>query len=376
MKKMFQYIKSFLKEDFHFKYYFATAILLTIFIAINYLYFPLMEGKYITIERAIVNKYFIPRDPMCILAYALFYAIPYFAVVFLYVVIKKDDSFVRKREFWFKSLLAVFLMGLDANSHWYEDVATLMQSPPEYYWVRRTLSTFTNYIYIGLPLFLFWYFWDRKQPVELRKDSEFSQNQITEMEKTGFDSFYGLTFKGFDWQPYVLLMGIVILGVGIASFSLHFTSYYPTLKWKRLEGLHILPKEAAFVIYEIIYGVFYTWTEVMMRGFLVIAMGRVMGKNAVVPMAAMYAFRHFDKPLGETISSIFGGYLLGAIAYKSKNIVGGVFLHASIAVGMDIFALLHIEFGSMYVGIVMGIIGIIYGFFIWKQWDTLFSKQN
>jgi len=372
MRKMFQYVKSFVKEDFHFTYYLLTAILLAFFIVVNYTYFPLMEHREITIERAITLKYFISRNPMCILAYAIFYAVPYFCTVFLYVFIKKDDSFIRQKEFWVKSLLAVFLMGFDANSHWYQDVVNALQLPAaEYYWVRRTLATFTNYIYIGFPLFLFWYFWDRKQPLTLKNEGELSENNTNPIENNGFDSFYGLTFKNFEWQPYLLLIGIVTLGVGVASFSSHFTAYYPTLKWKQLEGIQILPKQAAFAIYEVIYGIFYTWTEVMMRGFLVIAMGRVMGKNAVVPMAVMYAFRHFDKPLGETISSIFGGYLLGAIAHKSKNIVGGVFLHASIAVGMDIFAFLHIEFGSVYVGIVMGIIGILYGLFIWKQWDFL-----
>ena len=37
-------------------------------------------------------------------------------------------------------------------------------------------------------------------------------------------------------------------------------------------------------------------------------------------MAATYAALHFGKPMGETISSIFGGYILGVIAlYNHSN---------------------------------------------------------
>lgn len=371
---MIQYIKSFWEEDFHFGYYFTVSVLLAIFIATNYLYFPLTEGRNVTIERVIVEKYFYSRDIMGIFAYFMFYAVPYFSAVFLYVFIRKDDSFLRKTEFWFKSCFAIFLMALDANSHLYEDIAAFVQTPAEYYWVRRIFSTFTNYIYIGLPLFLFWYFWDRKKYADLEEESNNRLNYIEQIENNGFNTFYGLTFRQFNWQPYMLVMGIIVLGVGVASFSEHFTSFYPTLKLSKLEGMTLMPKGLAFVLYEIIYGIFYTWTEVMMRGFLVIAMGRVMGKNAVVPMAVMYAFRHFAKPLGETISSIFGGYLLGVLAHKSKNIVGGVFLHASIAVGMDIFAALHIEYGSKPVGVVMAIVGVLYTLFIWKERKNLWEK--
>ena len=92
------------------------------------------------------------------------------------------------------------------------------------------------------------------------------------------------------------------------------------------------------VIYEFFYLADFTFTELVFRGVLVIGMARLIGKDAVLPMVAVYAFLHFGKPLGETIGSVFGGYILGVIALKSKNIVGGCIIHIGVAFLMDIAA--------------------------------------
>jgi membrane protease YdiL (CAAX protease family) len=57
-------------------------------------------------------------------------------------------------------------------------------------------------------------------------------------------------------------------------------------------------------------------------------------------MAATYAVLHFGKPMGETISSFFGGYILGVLALYTRNIWGGVFIHVLLAFGMEVFAYL------------------------------------
>jgi hypothetical protein len=53
-------------------------------------------------------------------------------------------------------------------------------------------------------------------------------------------------------------------------------------------------------------------------------------------MATMYVFIHFGKPLGETISSFFGGIILGVIAYETKSIIGGIIIHVGIAWLMEL----------------------------------------
>jgi membrane protease YdiL (CAAX protease family) len=50
---------------------------------------------------------------------------------------------------------------------------------------------------------------------------------------------------------------------------------------------------------------------------------------------------HFSKPLPECIGSIFAGFILGWLSYKSKSIWGGVFLHVSVAISMDLLSALH-----------------------------------
>jgi membrane protease YdiL (CAAX protease family) len=77
---------------------------------------------------------------------------------------------------------------------------------------------------------------------------------------------------------------------------------------------------------------------VFFRGFLVIGLSKLLGKNVILPMAATYVVLHFGKPMGETISSVLGGYILGIIALYSRNIWGGVFIHGGIAFLMEVFA--------------------------------------
>jgi len=50
---------------------------------------------------------------------------------------------------------------------------------------------------------------------------------------------------------------------------------------------------------------------------------------------------HFGKPIGEAISSIFGGYVLGVIALNTKSIVGGSIVHIGVAWLMELFAYLQ-----------------------------------
>ena len=58
-------------------------------------------------------------------------------------------------------------------------------------------------------------------------------------------------------------------------------------------------------------------------------------------MVVCYASLHFGKPLGETIGSIFGGYILGVLALQTRSIWGGIIVHVGVAWLMDLAALLQ-----------------------------------
>lgn len=68
----------------------------------------------------------------------------------------------------------------------------------------------------------------------------------------------------------------------------------------------------------------------------------VLGPRSVLPMCVFYCSVHFGKPLLESCSAIFGGYILGILAYKTKHIWGGVCAHLGIAFMMEIMGLIHL----------------------------------
>ena len=72
------------------------------------------------------------------------------------------------------------------------------------------------------------------------------------------------------------------------------------------------------------------------RGFLVLAFMKWVGEDAILPMAVFYCTIHFGKPIGECISSFFGGLLLGIITFNTRSIIGGLIVHLGIAWLMEL----------------------------------------
>ena len=133
-------------------------------------------------------------------------------------------------------------------------------------------------------------------------------------------------------------MSVIIF---IAAQFPHFTDYYPLYKTtggQFVSKIYGIPESYLQIIYEFFYVTDFFNTELIFRGFFIIGLSKLIGKHAVLPMVATYAVLHFGKPLGETISSVFGGYILGILALYSKNIWGGIFLHGGSAFLMEVFA--------------------------------------
>ncbi|PLX02311.1 MAG: CAAX protease family protein, partial [Marinilabiliales bacterium] len=123
-----------------------------------------------------------------------------------------------------------------------------------------------------------------------------------------------------------------------ASFQQDFLEAYPRWPYWNAKETFGLSRPVMALIYETFYGLDFLSVELIFRGALVIGMVKIMGKDAILPMVAVYAFLHFGKPLGETISSVFGGYILGVIALYSRSILGGFILHVGVAYMMEIAA--------------------------------------
>jgi hypothetical protein len=151
-----------------------------------------------------------------------------------------------------------------------------------------------------------------------------------------YQPFYGIKTKGIDWKPYLLMLMIMLPLVAVASTQSDFLEVYPKLKsiagvyhesgthwWRRL-------------LFELSYGTDFISIELFFRGFLILAFIKWAGKDAILPMACFYCTIHFGKPLGECISSYFGGMILGIIVYHTRSIVGGLIVHMGIAWMMEL----------------------------------------
>lgn len=124
----------------------------------------------------------------------------------------------------------------------------------------------------------------------------------------------------------------------LASYNPAFIRQYPMYKTSAAHIYLGVPEWVTVAAYELAYGLDFVTVEYLFRGFMVLAMTQFLGRSAVITMAVVYCVLHFGKPAGEAMSSIFGGYILGVVAYETKSIWGGVIVHMGIAWMMEIVA--------------------------------------
>ncbi len=153
--------------------------------------------------------------------------------------------------------------------------------------------------------------------------------------------YYGLAPKTLDYKPYLMMLAIMLPLIAIASFNPGFLRQYPMFKATDAYLWFGVPEWFTTALYELVYGLDFITVEFLFRGFMVIGMSSILGRSAILPMAAAYCFIHFGKPPGEAISSIVGGTILGIIALETKSIWGGIMVHIGIAWMMELAAFLQ-----------------------------------
>ncbi len=146
--------------------------------------------------------------------------------------------------------------------------------------------------------------------------------------------FYGATFKGFEPKPYLLMLTVMVPLIASAALLPDFQKMYPRMQ--AVEYLQQPGREWEILLYQLSYGLDFFSIELFFRGFLVLGFVKWVGKDAILPMAIFYCCIHFGKPLGECISSFFGGIILGVVTYHTRTIMGGFFVHVGIAWLMEI----------------------------------------
>lgn len=314
MKQLIRDLRAHLRADFRPDLYLATTLLLAGLITLNYTID--LEDTYIDSHRGSWKRPAL---------YVVFYSSVYYAAMGLWTYFHKRSDIWRNPRFWLHTGVGWLAYGFYAGFYGYNEWSQQLLGGQIYIFAFYCLSNLHSILTLVLPLFLYYRFIDR--------DPSY---------------FYGLKPKREGLQVYATLMLLMMPIIAIASFQPSFLDFYPTYKDTSANEYLGVPEWVTALCYELAYGWDFLPTELMFRGFLIIGMSRVLTASrsgqasphqpwpgVVLPMVVTYACIHFGKPPGETISSVFGGYLLGVLALYTRSIWGGLLIHVSIAWLMD-----------------------------------------
>jgi len=303
MRKLGKLLSDHFKEDLHIPYYITVILFIILGLGINYT---------IDLENSIIDKPY--NNPWRILWYFLLYSLAYYGTISILYYFKKV-TFVFDRRFWLISLTGIIVLAINTGFPFlYTTVRLFIENYKLASWAYQTCSNLISFLFITIPLLLISRYWIKDNNTHLGLNAR-------------------ITIK-----PYLQLLALIIPLISIAVFERGLGSYYPTYKSNTVAPFVDWPSWIPMVIYECAYAIDFFNVELFFRGFLVIGLSHLMGKETIIPMVTTYCFLHFGKPLGEAVSSVIGGYILGVIALYTRNIWGGVILHIGVAWTMEIAA--------------------------------------
>lgn len=306
MKKIWKLLQKHWQEDFNPLYYASIALFLICSLSFNY---------YIGLENKIIDRH--PDQPIRILWYFLLYAFAYYGGCLILVYFKKRNDLLGSKRFWLLSITGIVLLAINSGFPYMTVILRHLNIDIRLFlWVFAIGNNTIGFLLIAIPLFAI---------------------HFLTLPKT---KLFGLT-QNFNARPYFILLLIILPVIIIVSFDTGFQTYYPTYKPNWVGGKVDWPSWLPMIIYEFVYGLDFFNTEFIFRGFLVIGLSHILGKDTIMPMVIAYCFLHFGKPAGEAISSIVGGYILGVIAFYTRSIWGGVMIHAGLAWMMELAAYLQ-----------------------------------
>jgi len=295
MKEIFKYITDYFR-NINFKVFAACTLLVALMIYLNFHYG--IDNNIDELESIAVQFFY--RYLVFLIAFAL----PYF---FYFLLQGKN---------YFKSSLILLLIFLSpAIFSWKMVMSTDLHLSNNtywnYYWNQVTYWPI-RLIVMSFMLFIIWKIF------------------YTE------ESFFGLTVKNFRWKPYLIMLLIMVPLIAAASTQPDFLRMYPKLSDVETVLYGVKNKWFYHLLHELSYGSDFIAVELFFRGFLILAFIKIVGKDAILPMACFYCTIHFGKPLGECISSYFGGMILGIVVYNARSIIGGLMVHLGIAWLMEL----------------------------------------
>ncbi len=313
LSEFVQYFRAFLRRDFNWVVYLYTALFLTVAIILNYRYAVLIT---------LLNNH--SGSGLGFVYGCLFFGIAYYGVAIPKLLFAGRWRQLLTFAFYVRTGLLVCLVAYVVFSNTYDWLVALTNQFSLVYTKRELYYVFYNLSHI--KFFLFWTFGSLifyvLTPVYWKKPL-----------------FYGLTFRRFNFRLYLTLFAFMLPLLYMASLQAAFLSTYPILKLKQKEVLFNLSAFQLLLLFEFIYSLAFVGTEVVFRGAFVLGLRDMLDEHAVLPMASIYCFIHFNKPLLEALSSIFGGYVLGVLVLATYNVIGGILIHVGIAWAMDFLSL-------------------------------------
>jgi hypothetical protein len=309
MKKIWNFLVQHVREDFNAWHYLLVALFLAASIYLNY-HFNFQD-----------NVLGAQKGWARLLHYFVFYSSVFYFTALSYLIFSKKLYILVETDFWVKSIVAILILSADGCAPLIGRWINTWADREIQLWLYKVSVNLVSYLIIVLPLFFFYKYYDKEQK-----------------------NFYGISARKFDFKPYVVMMLIMIPLIAVASFHKNFLVQYPMYKVSEAHTFLHVEEWVTVLIYEIAYGSDFFTVEFLFRGFMVIGLMSVLGRGSVLCMAAAYCFLHFGKPSAEAISSIFGGYILGVIAYETKSIWGGILIHIGIAWSMELAAYLQMRY--------------------------------
>ena len=294
MQPLYRYISEFYQKEFRSLYFILVLLMMGILIYFNY--GQGLEAKYIKSGRTGWSHF---------MGYYFLYLIPFALAFFLQSLFFKEVSYFRKYWFWIILLLAPTFFSLKVNFNYQEILIKKNWSGHSLRFWLESLGWVVRAIVVLIPVYFIWIIKDKaNQP------------------------FYGTTVLK-NIKPYLVMMLIMVPLIALASMQKDFQEMYPRARF--LTELNLPSKKLHYFFYELCYGFDFVSIEFFFRGFLILSLIKICGSHCIIPAACFYCTIHFGKPMGEAISSFWGGLLLGIISYNTRSIWGGLIVHLGIA---------------------------------------------
>lgn len=306
MKKIWQLLVGHIRVTFDVRLYGLTLLVLAFALALNYQYD--FHDRYLDQIPGMLR----------VAGYMLYYGIVYYTVVVIVRFTRGHDHVALSKRFWTTSLAGIAILSLDSGFPYMRDIVSAIAPERASYWAYKVGINVMSFVTVLLPAGIFYLTAERVK-----------------------SRFYGFVQFHFDWKPYVTMLLIMVPLIAGASFLPSFRNFYPMYPVTAAHEALGTPTWVPTLIYELAYGADFITVEFLFRGFLVIGMIPLLGRDAILPMVAVYCLLHFGKPAGEAISSIAGGFILGVIAYETRSIWGGIAVHVGIAWLMELAAWLQ-----------------------------------